>query len=81
MALARICKGKISPVTTHAMGPQVAAKKAISVETWNGRQERKLGAGSRDVKRGDNDDRGSRNGGGGTERNSNNVRTARSEFQ
>lgn len=28
IALARICKGKISPVMTHAMGPQVEAKKA-----------------------------------------------------
>lgn len=32
MALARIPSGKISPVTTHAIGPQVAAKKAMSVD-------------------------------------------------
>ena len=29
IALARIWRGKISPVMTHAMGPQVAAKAAM----------------------------------------------------
>ena len=33
MALARILRGKISPLTTQAMGPHVEAKKAIYIQT------------------------------------------------
>jgi hypothetical protein len=31
MAFARICKGKISPMMTQAMGPQVEAKNACKI--------------------------------------------------